>query len=32
MVADRRQGGGTNGVPEPKPVVYVVDDDISLRE
>jgi FixJ family two-component response regulator len=32
MSAERRPGGGANGVAEPKPVVYVVDDDVSLRE
>jgi FixJ family two-component response regulator len=33
MNADRRQAGSaTTSGPEPKPVVYVVDDDVSLRE
>jgi FixJ family two-component response regulator len=32
MNIDRRQGGSAIGMPEPKPVVYVVDDDVSLRE
>lgn len=32
MNADRSQGGSTIGIPEPRPVVYVVDDDVSLRE
>jgi FixJ family two-component response regulator len=32
MNADRRQNTSETGRPEPKPVVYVVDDDVSLRE
>jgi FixJ family two-component response regulator len=32
MNADRSQGGSAIGPPEPRPVVYVVDDDVSLRE
>lgn len=32
MNADKSQGGSAIGTPEPRPVVYVVDDDVSLRE
>jgi FixJ family two-component response regulator len=32
MNVDRRQGTSVMSPPEPKPVVYVVDDDVSLRE
>jgi FixJ family two-component response regulator len=32
MNVDRRPGSSVMGTPDPKPVVYVVDDDVSLRE
>jgi FixJ family two-component response regulator len=32
MNADKSQSGSAIGTPEPRPVVYVVDDDVSLRE
>jgi FixJ family two-component response regulator len=32
LSAERSLGGSAMGTPDPKPVVYVVDDDVSLRE